>query len=260
MPSADALVLRTVDFSETSLIVTLYTRQFGKVEALAKGARRLKSPFELSLDMLARNSIAFIQKRDDVLDLLTESKLLQRFHVHSANLAGTLGGFYVSELINALTAPSDPMPVLYDMTVKVLQQLEGGTQVMRTLIRYEGRLLHVLGHSPSFRDCVQCGAMVARVPGIRITFGMLAGGVLCPKCVRGHRQTVSIKPETLDVWDALTSPLDRSERWKHLQLDLQTQAEIRRLANQYICNVLGWKPRLYDWWSLIARLDVIESR
>jgi len=259
MPSADALVLRTVDFSETSLIVTLYTRQFGKVEALAKGARRLKSSFELSLDMLALNSIAFIQKRDDVLDLLTESKLIRRFHVHSSNLAGTFGGFYVAELINALTAPSDPMPTLFDMTVKVLQQLETGTLVMRTLIRYEGRLLHILGHSPSFRQCVQCGTAIARVPEARpeiyITFGMLDGGVLCGECVQGHRQTVAVKPETLDAWEALTSPLDRSERWKHLPMSSQMQGEIRRLANQYMCNLLGWRPRLHDWWSLIAKLD-----
>ena len=100
MPSVDALVLRTVDFSETSRIVTLYTRQFGKIEALAKGGRRLKSSFESSLDILAQNSVTFIQKRGDVLDLLTESKLIRRFRVHHANLAGTIGGCYVAELVN----------------------------------------------------------------------------------------------------------------------------------------------------------------
>jgi DNA repair protein RecO (recombination protein O) len=54
MENADAVVLRTVDFSETCLILTLFTRQFGKIEALAKGGRRLKSPFESALDILTR--------------------------------------------------------------------------------------------------------------------------------------------------------------------------------------------------------------
>ena len=255
MPTADALVLRTVDFSETSLIITLYTRQFGKIEALAKGGRRLKGPFECSLDILSRNSIAFIQKRGDVLDLLTESKLIRRFRVRPSNLAGTFGGCYVAELINSFTAPDDPMPALYDLTVKVLHQLEEGALVMRTLTRFEGRLLHLLGHAPSLRDCVGCNVEVPRVPGRNIIFGMLDGGVLCSECLPGHHQTVTVASETLDIWEALVSPLDRSEQWKRLQMDKQTLWKIRRLANQYICSLLGWKPRLHDWWNVIAKND-----
>jgi len=255
MPSADALVLRTVDFSETSLIVTLYTRQFGKIEALAKGGRRLKGPFESSLDILARNAVTFIQKRGDVLDLLTESKQIRRFRVHSENLAGTLGGYYVAELVHSFTVLHDPMPALYDLTVKVLNQLEAGTFVMRTLTRFEGRLLQILGHFPSLWNCVECGAAMPREQNVRLVFGMLDGGVLCPACVSGHRQTVAVTVEALETWEAIVNPLDRSETWKRLALSPQILGEIRRLANQYICSLLGWKPRLHDWWNVIVKND-----
>jgi len=256
MPSADALILRTVDFSETSRIVTLYTRQYGKIEALAKGGRRLKGPFESSLDILARNAVTFIAKKGDVLDLLTESKLIRRFRVCSSNLSGTLGGYYVAELLNSFTATDDPMPPLYDLAVKVLNQLEEGTFVMRTLIRYEGRLLQLIGQAPSLRDCVGCGIAVPRVPDTRIVFGTADGGVLCPDCSPSHRQTLAVTAESLDTWEALVNPLDRSEMWKHLPMHRQTLGEIRNLANQYICCLLGWKPRLHDWWSMIAKNDI----
>jgi len=255
MPSADALVLRTVDFSESSRIVTLYTRQFGKIEALAKGGRRLKGSFESSLDILARNSVTYIAKRGDVLDLLTESKLLRRFHVRASNVAGTLGGYYVVELVNSFTPLGDPMPSLYDLTVKVLRPLEEGALVMRTLARFEGRLLQLLGHAPSLRDCVQCGVPVPRVPNRRIAFGILDGGVLCPDCLPGHPQTVSVTVEALDAWESLVNPLDQSETWKHVPIDRQTSGEIRRLSNQYVCCLLGKKPRLHDWWGVIAKND-----
>jgi len=255
MPSADALVLRTVDFSETSRIVTLYTRQFGKIEALAKGGRRLKSPFESSLDILARNAVTFIQKRGEVLDLLTESKLIRRFHVRSSNFSGTLGGYYVAELVHSFTAVSDSMPTLYDLTVKVLPQLEEGMFVMRTLIRFEGRLLQLLGHAPSFQDCVGCGEQVPRDSNARITFGMIDGGVLCPACFPGHHQTVAVTAEALNTWESLVSPFDRSETWKHLAMTSQTLGEIRRLSNQYVCCLLGKKPKLHDWWNVIAKND-----
>jgi len=259
MPSADALVLRTVDFSETSRIVTLYTRQLGKIEALAKGGRRLKGPFESSLDILARNAVTFIPKGGEALDLLTESKLIRRFHVHPSNLAGTLGGYYVAELINSFTAANDPMPPLYDMAVKVLNQLEEGTFVMRTLLRFEGRLLQFLGHSPSLQNCVDCGTFIPRVPGVSsgvpIIFGIIDGGVLCGDCLPGHRQTTMVTPETLNVWEALIDPLDKSEQWKCLPTNRQTLGENRHLVNQYICALLGGRPRLHSWWNVIAKND-----
>ena len=79
MPSekATAIVIRTIEFSETSLVVTLFTREFGKIGALAKGARRLKSPFEAALDLLALCRVVFLHKSSEALDLLTEAKLLR---------------------------------------------------------------------------------------------------------------------------------------------------------------------------------------
>ncbi len=74
-----AIVVRVVEFSESSCVVTLFTRDFGKVGALAKGARRPKSSFESALDLLAVCRIVFLHKSSDTLDLLTEAKLERRF-------------------------------------------------------------------------------------------------------------------------------------------------------------------------------------
>ncbi len=76
---ATALVLKVVEFSETSSVVTLFTREFGKIHALAKGARRPKGPFESALDLLALCRIVFLRKSSGALDLLTEAKLERRF-------------------------------------------------------------------------------------------------------------------------------------------------------------------------------------
>ncbi|GHT26546.1 hypothetical protein FACS18942_04200 [Planctomycetales bacterium] len=79
MDSDEAIVIRCVDFSETSRILTLFTKKSGKIEALAKGGRRLKGPFDNALDLLARISVTFLQKKGDVLDLLTEYATQQRY-------------------------------------------------------------------------------------------------------------------------------------------------------------------------------------
>src|SRR6266513_5517661 len=95
---ATALVLRVVEFSETSSILTIFTREFGKVRGLAKGARRPKGPFESALDLLCLCRIVFLRKSSDALDLLTEAKLERRFRPR--DLSSLYAGYYVAELLS----------------------------------------------------------------------------------------------------------------------------------------------------------------
>jgi DNA repair protein RecO (recombination protein O) len=78
---ATGLVIRFTDYSETSRIVTLYTRELGKVRALAKGGRRLKSNFESALDLLTVCSMVLFRKPGRGLDLVTEARVVERFAV-----------------------------------------------------------------------------------------------------------------------------------------------------------------------------------
>ena len=94
----DAIVIRCVDFSETSSIVTFFTKDFGKVTALAKGARRKKGPFESALDLLATCRIVFLHKSGDVLDLLTEAKLQHRLRASEVDISRLYASYYVAEL------------------------------------------------------------------------------------------------------------------------------------------------------------------
>ena len=94
---ATALVLRTTDWSETSRIATLWTRELGKVRALAKGGRRLRSSFENALDLLTLCSIVLLRKSSGGLDLLTEAQVIQRFPGLTLHLPALYGAYYVAE-------------------------------------------------------------------------------------------------------------------------------------------------------------------
>ena len=105
-----AFVLRLVDFSDSSCVVTLFTEDFGKIAALAKGARRPKGPFESALDLLAICRVVFLHKSSSSLDLLTEAKLETRFRASTRGLSRLYAGYYVAELLNELTDIADPHP------------------------------------------------------------------------------------------------------------------------------------------------------
>src|SRR5258707_13030928 len=104
MEKARALVVRTTDWSETSRIATLWTREFGKVRALAKGGRRLKSNFETALDLLTEGSIVFLRKSSGSLNLLTEAQAFRRLPQIRTDLATLYAGKYYTAVASAFTA------------------------------------------------------------------------------------------------------------------------------------------------------------
>src|SRR5215211_3210758 len=134
---ASAIVLRVVEFSETSSVVTLFTREFGKIHGLAKGARRPKGPFESALDLLGLVRIVFLRKSSDALDLLTEAKLECRFRPADGELTSLYAAYYVAELLNELTDDYDPHPELFDAAVDTLAALSTPGSVDRALLRFE---------------------------------------------------------------------------------------------------------------------------
>ncbi len=149
---AIALVLRVVEFSETSSVVTLFTREMGKIHGMAKGARRPKGPFESALDLLALVRIVFLRKSPGSLDLLTEAKLQRRFRPRDRDLSSVYAGYYVAELLTELTDDYDPCPELFDAAVETLQGIaDDGTVIAALIARFELTALRLLGHLPSAR-------------------------------------------------------------------------------------------------------------
>ena len=242
---AEALVIRLIDFSETSCVVTLFTREFGKVSALAKGARRLKGPFESALDLLARVRIVFLRKSSEALDLLTEAKLERRFRLPGRDLSRLYGAYYVAELLSDLTDDGDPHADLFDAAVEALDQLSGESiSSGDVILRWELAALRILGHLPSLDVCVECGQNV--VSGRRTAFGFTAGGVLCDSCRPGKKHVATLSAEAVDRLRVFAEP---SDAWRSTTIDRRTAGELRGVVNQYVNHFLGRRPRMQEFLS-----------
>ena len=245
MPSekATAIVIRVVDFSETSVVATLFTREFGKVSGLAKGARRPKGPFEAALDLLSTCRVVFLRKSSGALDLLTEAKLEQRFRPPDGQLAALYGGYYVAELLAALTDEYDPHPELFDAARETLLALRDPGTIAISLLRFELLTLRLLGHLPSLSQCVECGRPLK--PQGRLSFGHLAGGLLCANCRPGKRQVVSVRAGVVRALARFAD--DSSDVWRRLELDRKTYGELRGVLNRYMAHLMGRQSRLHGY-------------
>jgi DNA repair protein RecO (recombination protein O) len=242
-----AIVLRVIDFSETSCVLTLFTEHFGKIGALAKGARRPKGPFEGGLDLLSVVRIVFLRKTSDALDLLTEAKLHRRFRSAQRDLSRLYAGYYVAELLSELTDNGDPHPELFALADETLFALDNSGPVAAAVLRFEVLALRLLGHLPSLAECVGCGRPVEA--NGRVPFGLVAGGVLCPKCRPGQRHVVSVSSLALV---ALKRFAEGDGQWREVALDEKVRGELRGLWNNYLAHLIGHKPRMHEYLGVLA--------
>jgi DNA repair protein RecO (recombination protein O) len=187
----DALVLRVYPWSETSCVVPMYTRAYGKVAVLAKGAWRPRSPFEGALDLLAIVRVVFIPKGGDALGLLTEAKLQRRFRPAHRDLLRLYCGYYVSEMLERMTERDQPQPEIYDLAEATLRGLSDPDAEPRAVVlRWELQLLRLLGHLPVWEVCVQCS--VELPDEAVLPYAPLAGGMVCGGCASGHRPLIQL--------------------------------------------------------------------
>ena len=199
MPSekTSAIVLRVTEFSETSCVVVLLTEDFGKVTALAKGARRPKSPFEAALDLLAVCRVVMLHKTH-AMSLLTEARLEHRFRAGERDLDRLYVGYYMVELLKSLTDEGDPQPELFVFARDALLRLDSGRQgdipnLREFVLKFELGLLDLIGQLPMLTRCVSCGREKTMLS--KVNFGLNAGGVLCQSCRRGQSGIVSVGPK-----------------------------------------------------------------
>lgn len=244
-----AIVTRLIPYSESSYIATLFTEDFGKVTALAKGARKPKSSFASALDLLSVSRIVFLRKSSDALDLLTEASLERPFRSSIRNLSPLYAGYYALELINSLTDDRDPNPPLFRILLETVTAFDSGADVADRLVRFELAMLRVLGQLPSLFDCAECGNTVYRKP--RIAFGQLSGGILCDDCKPGKRHVISISFDGIEAMRKLSaaksSVTSASVGDSTETLEMSIKGEVRAVMNRYISHVLGRRPRLFDY-------------
>ena len=250
---ARAIVVRTFPFGDTSSVVTLFTREYGKLRALAKGAWRPKSGFDAALDLLSICQVLVLRKSSDALDLVTEACLEHRFRVGRSQ-AAFLGGMNVAELLDALTADGDPQPELFDVAHATLRTLSAPRpdhdqdlprkeltdgRVRALVTHAELGMLRLVGHAPALVRCAECRGPVAAEA--RVAFGVFDGGVLCERCRRGKRSVVSVSADCLAVLRLLAASPDA---WKSLDVPPPIDVEVRAVMNTILAHHLGRRPRV----------------
>jgi DNA repair protein RecO (recombination protein O) len=199
MPSyrAEAIVLRTHKLGEADRIITLLTRERGKVRAVAKGVRRTKSKFGARLEPFSRVDLLVFEGKN--LDIITQAESLNAYGQDLAlDYSLWTAGQTMLETADRLT-PEDSISAesQYLLLVGALRTLVTGEHAASLVLdAFLLRALSMAGYSPTLNACVICG-----VAGTQPFFHVSTGGALCVE----HRVPGSVapRPESFDLMQAL---------------------------------------------------------
>ncbi|MDD2521966.1 MAG: DNA repair protein RecO [Anaerolineaceae bacterium] len=177
---AQALVIRHREFGEADRILTLYTLEKGKLQAIAKGVRKLKSRKAGHLEPFTQVSLQLAKGRN--LEIVTQAETIRNFDNIRENLKLTAQAAYVLELLDRLTYEEGENRLLYNLVVETLSRLDAGISPGLVVHYYEVHLMDILGFKPQLQECVVCGAAIQ--PENQY-FSARLGGVVCPQSLSG---------------------------------------------------------------------------
>lgn len=185
---AQGVVLRTVKLGEADRIITLCTRERGKVRAVAKGVRKTKSKFGARLEPISHVQVQCYEGRE--LHTVTQAETVNAFRTIREDLDRMRRALSMLEAVDNVVQEGEVNTRLYNMLVGALTSLEKHDSPL-VLPAFFWKLLALEGVHPILDVCATCGEHADDL----VAFDLNVGGVLCRAC----RQGVAISPEALHL-------------------------------------------------------------
>jgi DNA repair protein RecO (recombination protein O) len=173
----EAVIIKRINLGEADRILTLYTPDYGKLKAVAKGTRRTKSKMGGHVELLTQSLLLLARGRN--LDIVTQAQTINSFLPLKDNLKHLSYGLYVSELVDSFTEEHIENRDIFTLFLDTLQQLSDAKNDDTVLRYFELRLLDLSGYRPQLQKCANCDLPIKPVANY---FSSSQGGVLCSDC------------------------------------------------------------------------------
>jgi DNA repair protein RecO (recombination protein O) len=224
--SADAIIIRARDFGEADKILTLYTKEYGKIQAIAKGVRKPASRLRGGVQMFAHTRLLLYRGRS--LDIISQSENIDPYGSLQEDLDRMVYASYLVELLEIAVPEREPNERLF-LTILLSLGLLLGDDPEIVCRMFEIRLLYLLGYQPSLSRCMIC----QRTLGSGAFFlDPKAGGIVCENCCAERGRKGSISSGTILVMQKLLA-MDPRQVFR-LKISQAQRIELEKSLENYL--------------------------
>ena len=232
-----AICIRAIDYSETSQIVTFFTKAAGKIGAIAKGSKRLKSAFDGPIEIFSYGRIVFSGSNRERLATLTEFQQEPPPSGLRNNLFALNCCLFGAELLNNMTKDYDPHTELFDSFIQFLHDTgdaKSKPEMLALLILFQLALLKEAGLRPILNACANCKSdFHAGWP--HSFFSSSANGLICRDCEANFEDKMSLSKNAAVCLANLKLLAESDDR---------TLNEVEKILIYHFTELLGHRPKM----------------
>lgn len=242
----EAIVLRTFDFRNTSLIAHLFSKEYGKLHGLLKGIREEPRKFGSTLEPFSSCEIVYYQKRNSELHLISQCDLKDNFDNIRKNLKGIAFASYIIDIIERLMHLEDKNEEAYKLAFSALRQMNLGYDAEKILRIFIIKFLKLIGFRPRLDGCIICDKNINESG----YFNVKRGGLLCSKCYSSDTNSISILKGTI----VSILHIERSHWEDALRLELNQgiKNELTDILHNFMEFHLQIKPKSKEFLTVLT--------
>lgn len=230
----EGILLRRSDLRETSVILTFYTRGFGKIKGIVRGVRGPRAGMMGggSLELFAHDEIVFYERKNSDIYNISQCDLREFFNPVRTSLERLSYAAYMVELLDSVTTLADKNEAVFDLLLNSLKLLCGESSARRVARIFEIKLLQLLGMMPELEICANCSKEIG--PGARFSFRH--GGMICKDCLASDRDAKPIMAGTAKFIEYIrSSPFEKLARVKvSAEVGKELEAILRKFLDYHV--------------------------
>ncbi|MBU4511436.1 DNA repair protein RecO [bacterium] len=181
----EGIVLKSMEYEEADKIVTIFTKDYGKITAIGKGVRKTKSKFGSSLEILT-HSIFLIYKGRNI-DIVSQTEILESFFSTSKEVIKFAFAANCVEIVNKLTEDGEINIGLFNLLKEVLHYLRESNDPKLLNLSFKWQAMSILGYRPSLNLCCRCNKSVEDQKEMHF-FNTREGGLVCNNCITKDKE------------------------------------------------------------------------
>lgn len=197
----EAIVLRKLDYGDTSRVIHFFTESFGKLSAIIKGARSSKSKYGLTLDTINHVQIILYKKETREMQFIKEADLINHFSVIKENLERIKYASAIIELLLNLTAENEAHKKLFSGTKRALNLINDSSKDAKLIfVKYFFFFIREIGYEITFNNCSICGKKILNDKRIAFNYD---SGIVCQDCMSDRLIHVELDKELFNLLTCL---------------------------------------------------------
>ncbi len=187
-------IIKRKNFVESDRILTIYSYDFGKIELIARGARKILSKLGGFLELFYFDKFYLSKGRN--FDIITGVEAVNDYKILRQDREKINQAYYISELVNRFTAENDPNYEIFNLLKQSFDYLDQKPINPLLLSYFSIRLISYTGHNPQLVNCAACEK---KLKNEKNYFNLQSGGVICGACAQNKPDSFFINNDLIKI-------------------------------------------------------------